>query len=131
MLTAAPAARSGGCHAYPRDPAVSLAARKRAQYLCQIDPAHKSFLRRDGQAMYVETHHLIPMSTTDYYHVNLDREQNIVCLCSTCHNQIHYGRKEDVKPMLEKLFLSRQQSICAILGQDISLDELFRIYKVL
>lgn len=121
-------ARRNG-HAYRHDPAVSDAALTRAGNRCQIDPAHTSFLRRDGQRVYMEPHHLIPLSKTRRFNVDLDREQNIICLCCTCHKQIHYGRREDVRAMLEKLFLPRRQDICAILGQDISLEELFALYE--
>lgn len=124
-------ARDRGQLVYPRNPAVSRAALKRARYRCEIDPTHRSFLRRDGQTVYMEPHHLIPMSLTRYFGVSLDREQNICCLCSTCHNQIHYGSKADVRAMLETLFLPRRQDICAMLGRELSLEELYRIYDVL
>lgn len=116
---------------YLRDLAVARRALSRSDNLCEIDPTHKSFLRRNGNTLYMEPHHLIPMSLTDYFGVSLDREQNIFSLCSTCHNQIHYGIKEDVKQMVSQLFLSRENEICSILGKDISLDELYVIYKVL
>ncbi len=79
----------------------------------------------------MEPHHLIPMSMTDYFGVSLDREQNIFSLCSNCHNQIHYGKKEAVQQMISKLFLSREQEICSILGRSITLQEIYQIYKVL
>lgn len=115
---------------YSRAPKVSRAALSRAGYLCEIDPAHQSFLRRDGITLYMEPHHLIPMSLTDFFGVDLDREQNIFSLCSNCHNQIHYGAKEDVQRLVTKLFMSREYEICAILGRTISIEELYRIYKV-
>lgn len=115
---------------YSRSPKVARAALSRAGYLCEVDPTHQSFLRRDGITMYMEPHHLIPMSLTDFFGVDLDREQNIFSLCSNCHNQIHYGAKEDVQNLVAKLFLSREREICAILGRTISIEELYRIYKV-
>lgn len=83
--------------AYLRNPTTSKNALIRANNSCEIDRTHTSFLRRDENTMYMEPHHLIPMSLTNYFGVNLDREQNIFSLCSNCHNQIHYGAKEDVK----------------------------------
>lgn len=79
----------------------------------------------------MEPHHLIPLSQTDAFEVSLDREQNIVSLCSNCHNQIHYGRKEDVRALLSQLFQARKEPLAAILGQAITLEDLFRIYHVL
>lgn len=116
---------------YPRDPAVAKRALARANHLCEADPAHASFLRRNRKVLYMEPHHLIPISFTDYFGVNLDREQNIFSLCSNCHNKIHYGTKEDVRELLAKLFLSREREICSILGREIGLEEIYRIYGVL
>lgn len=115
---------------YLRDPAVAKAALSRAGYLCEADSTHTSFLRRDEKHLYMEPHHLIPMSLTSFYGVSLDREQNIFSLCSNCHNQIHYGAKEDVRKLLARLFKSRGHEIRDILGREISLEELYQIYKV-
>ncbi len=125
-----PAQRSGG-RIYPRDPRVSQRALDRAGNLCEMDPEHQSFVRRNGSCLYMEPHHLIPMSMTDIFGVSLDREQNIFCLCSNCHNQIHYGTKSDVRAMLAKLFYARQREICSILGREIDIELLYRIYGCL
>ena len=84
---------SGNRIIYPRDPSVAKRALGRANHLCEVNSTHVSFLRRNGHVLYMEPHHLIPISFTDYFGVNLDREQNIFSLCSNCHNQIHYGEK--------------------------------------
>ena len=98
--------------------------------MSQIQTTHPSFLRKNGTCLYMEPHHLIPMSMTEHFDVSLDREQNIFSLCSNCHNQIHYGTKEDKKRLITKLFLSREKEICSILGRNITLEELYQIYKV-
>lgn len=123
--------RSANQNIYLRDATVAKRALSRAGHLCEIDRTHTSFLRKCGRVLYMEPHHLIPMSFTDYFGVSLDREQNIFSLCSNCHNQIHYGTKEDVRKLISKLFLSREPEICSILGKDITIDELFQLYGVL
>ena len=122
---------SGNRIVYPRDPSVAMRALGRANHLCEVDSSHISFLRRNGHVFYMEPHHLIPVSFTDYFGVNLDREHNIFSLCSNCHNQIHYGRKEDIRNLIAKLFFSRAQEICSILGREISVEDMYRIYGVL
>lgn len=122
---------SGSRIVYQRDSSVAKRALGRANHLCEVNPSHISFLRRNGNVLYMEPHHLIPISFTDYFGVNLDREQNIFSLCSNCHNQIHYGRKEDVRKLIAKLFLSRTQEICSILGREISIEDINQIYGVL
>ena len=116
---------------YPRDPSVAKRALGRANHLCAVNPSHVSFLRKNGHVLYMEPHHLIPLSFTDYFGVNLDREQNIFSLCSNCHNQIHYGKEEDVRELIAKLFLSRAQEICSILGREIGIECIYQIYGVL
>ncbi|RKJ73034.1 hypothetical protein D7X33_20925 [Butyricicoccus sp. 1XD8-22] len=122
--------RSGNKNIYLRDPAVARRALIRAGHRCEINTTHTSFLRKNSSHLYMEPHHLIPMSMTDYFGVSLDREQNIFSLCSNCHNQIHYGTKEDVQRLISELFLSREQEICSILGRHITLEEIYQIYKV-
>ena len=116
---------------YLRNPIISNAALNRAGHLCELDKNHASFVRRNSVNLYMEPHHLIPMSMTEHFGVSLDREQNIFSLCSNCHNQIHYGLRDDVKELVSRLFSSRKNEICAILGRDISLDDIYGIYSVL
>lgn len=125
------ASRAGNKNIYLRDPAVAQRALARAGHCCEVDAAHASFLRRNASHLYMEPHHLIPMAMTDYFGVSLDREQNIFSLCSNCHNQIHYGTRKDVRQLVARLFTARAQEICSILGRDITLEEIYRIYKVL
>ena len=115
---------------YRRDPNVSKNALLLAGYRCEIDSEHASFLCRSKQHLYMEPHHLIPMAMTDRFDVSLDREQNIFCLCSNCHNRIHYGTREDVREMIRKLFGVRSEKICAILDCEITEEELFSMYRV-
>lgn len=115
---------------YRRDPKIAQNALLLAGYKCEMDPDHSSFLCRNGQHPYMEPHHLIPISMTDRFDVSLDREQNIICLCSTCHNRIHYGTQEDIRQMLSVLFRSRADKLCSILGKTITEEELFPMYRV-
>jgi len=123
--------RTGNKNIYLRKAIVSQFALDRAGHFCEIDEMHISFVRKGSADLYMEPHHLIPMSMTDFFGVSLDREQNIFSLCSNCHNQIHYGIKDDVRNLISTLFLSRENEICAILGRTISLNEIYQIYKVL
>ena len=115
---------------YMRSAAISKRALDRANNLCEIDPSHKSFIRKNTNKLYMEPHHLIPMKLTDYYGVVLDREQNIFSLCSNCHNQIHYGKDEDIRSLLNILYKARKEEINSIIGKDISIEELYEIYNV-
>lgn len=122
--------KTGRKNTYLRASTISWHALTRANHRCEIETTHPSFLRKNGTCLYMEPHHLIPMSMTEHFDVSLDREQNIFSLCSNCHNQIHYGTKEDKKRLITKLFLSREKEICSILGRNITLEELYQIYEV-
>ncbi|MCL2838177.1 MAG: hypothetical protein FWE04_03805 [Oscillospiraceae bacterium] len=115
---------------YTRNPVISQRALALADHLCEVDATHTSFIRRNADVLYMEPHHFIPMKETERFEVSLDRERNIICLCSNCHNLLHYGNKESVKKMLTFLFKKRKLALTKILGRQLSLEELFKIYQV-
>ena len=67
---------------------------------------HATFTGRNGLDYY-ETHHLIKRSickkapSLEEYVYD---ERNLVLLCPACHKEIHYGKKERVRKMLERLY---------------------------
>ncbi|MFQ9597646.1 MAG: HNH endonuclease [Streptococcus sp.] len=75
------------------------------KYLCEVDNSHFVFKRRNSSDNYTEPHHLIPLSTyRDFPGIDLDREQNIVSLCSNCHNMLHYGASYTKKCYMSCMF---------------------------
>ena len=92
---------------YPRSRTVALRALSRANYLCECDNSHFLFKRRNSEINYTEPHHLVPLSAMkDFPGINLDCEQNVVSLCSNCHNLLHYGA--DVDSILKPLYFERK-----------------------
>lgn len=89
-----------------RDPAVAANALCNADYKCELCPEHKTFIRKSNGKPYTEPHHLIPMKFQKDFNVSLDVENNIVSLCSNCHNMLHYGADIDVE--LEVLYNNRK-----------------------
>lgn len=71
---------------------------------------HRTFKRRNGMDYY-EIHHFIQqhkiksnkIQSTELEMI-IESPENKVCLCSNCHNQIHYGRKENVNKMIRLLW---------------------------
>lgn len=112
---------------YPRSKTVSRNALKMAEYKCEVDPEHKLFIRKNSDVNYTEPHHLVPLSAyTDFPNINLDREQNVVSLCSNCHNQLHYGK--DIEEMLFDLYIKRKDLLITV-GIDVSFEQLKDYYK--
>lgn len=116
---------------YPRDKRISANALKRANNTCEHVNSHKSFTRRNKNVKYMEPHHLIPLHMHEEFEKSLDVEANIVCLCSNCHNQIHYG---DSRKIIEHLWTLRGSELAAaginhkIDGTIIDKDELLKMY---
>ncbi len=116
-----------GHEAYPRDRRISLNALSHAGYECEIDGSHESFIRKNSNVKYTEPHHLIPMSFSAEFEHSLDVEENIVSLCSNCHNQIHYGR--DARELIKKLFFQRKD-LLEKSGLEITLEKLLIMYGI-
>ena len=111
---------------YPRDTNTALNALKIAEYKCEINSEHPTFIRKKNNLPYTEPHHLIPMAYSDNFDFSLDVEENIVSLCSNCHNQIHYGK--DVEVILQPLY-EKRKDLLARAGIYIAYAELLEMYK--
>lgn len=116
---------SNGKEYYPRDPKTAMNALSYARYLCEVDPNHQTFLRKNGKTTYTEPHHLVPLSAYKDFDDSLDVEENIVSLCSNCHNLIHYGK--DNKDLVKVLYERRKDELKKV-GIMLSLDELLKYY---
>lgn len=65
------------------------------------------------------------MAYQDKFEYSIDIEENIVSLCSNCHNEIHYG--ENARNLIEKLYYERK-SLLEKKNIYISLEELLSFY---
>lgn len=116
---------TNGHKTYPRDRQTAINALAHANYECEIDINHQTFIRKKSNLKYTEPHHLIPMAFSDEFEVSLDVEENIVSLCSNCHNQIHYGK--DADKLITKLYEERKNNLKKV-GIVISLKRLLAMY---
>ena len=67
----------------------------------------------------------MPMAMQDKFDVSLDVEENVVSLCSNCHNEIHYGKYAD---RLIKILYNQRKELLKRVGIDILLEELMDMY---
>lgn len=114
-----------GVRIYMRDKKIAMNAMAHADYLCEIDKEHPTFVRKYIDLNYTEPHHLIPMAYSDLFDVSLDVEENIVSLCSNCHNFLHYGR--DYEVILKRLYGERIEDLTKV-GLYITFEELLEMY---
>ena len=111
---------------YRRNKEIAFNALLKANFECEIDSSHKSFISKRSNKKYMEVHHLIPLAYADEFEYSLDVEENIVSLCSNCHNQIHYGK--DSNKLIEILYNDRKDFL-KLVGLDITLEELLKMYE--
>lgn len=116
---------SKGRKKYPRNAQVALDALKLAGHICEYDNTHKTFIRKRDGKTYTEPHHLIPLSAYNDFIYSLDVEENIVSLCSHCHNLIHYGAEFEI--VLRKLYVDRKDMLKSV-GLQITYNELKKYY---
>ncbi len=117
--------KASGVVTYPRDPQKRIIALKRVGFKCEINPEHETFISKSTGMPYMETHHLIPLEYWKRFEYSLDVEANIVCLCSNCHNEIHYGKYAE--KLIKPLFESRESELIDA-GIGIRLDDLLEMY---
>lgn len=116
---------SEGVYYYPRDYKMALYALANAEHKCENNIDHYCFQRRNGLP-YTEVHHLIPLCYYDDFKNSLDVPENIVSLCSSCHNEIHYGLNADA--IITKLYHERKEKLKEA-GIEISLERLLKMYE--
>jgi 5-methylcytosine-specific restriction enzyme A len=85
-----------------RDPRIRDLALKRADFKCELDNSHQTFIYKGVQFM--EGHHLIPMEYQHLFTNSLDVVSNIISLCPNCHRKIHYGEPLERIEMATKLY---------------------------
>lgn len=93
-----------------------------ANYACEINRDHKSFVAENTQKAYMEGHHAIPMNNQPQFNQSLDIYANIVCLCPICHRRIHHGLRADRISMMNMLYEKRAERL-ANSGIRLSKDE--------
>lgn len=105
---------------YKRSIKTAVEALKMANFTCEADPSHETFISAASGHPFVEAHHLIPLSYQEYYRDSIDVKENIVALCPNCHSLIHYGPDADKRKLLLKFLRDRQDSL---LHKGIAIDE--------
>lgn len=97
-----------------------------ADYLCEMDKEHKTFISEKTKHSYMEGHHAIPMLLQEKFDSSLDIYANVVCLCPICHRLLHYGIKSEKQNFLSKIYAERGNSL-ANSGIRLSRDEFLEL----
>lgn len=115
---------------YKTDPKIAKTVLATKNYKCEYailnECEHVTFTTKMG-VQYQEGHHLIPIKSQKDFEMNIDRPENIVCLCPTCHRAVHNARKEEKIQMLSKLYNSKIDALNKA-GIYISFEDLYNKY---
>lgn len=125
----APIALSGGMSGrYRRDPKIAARALRAANFKCEANMLHETFVSRRSSKPFVEAHHLFPMSTQSLFQYSLDVPENIIALCPNCHRLLHHGTTGAARPVLQKFHEARLAGLSQR-GIDGALSQLFTAYR--
>lgn len=118
---------------YSANPTIGYKVLKHHGFTCQYKGFHYSYTSNRTKQMYVEAHHLIPLSLqplfwNDKIKVNLDTPENLVSLCPNCHGTLHKGIAEERNKILAELYDLKKKELANI-GISITLDQLISFYK--
>lgn len=115
------AKRKNNSESSQRDKTVKIRALQRANYLCEINHNHKTFISKSNGKPFMQGHHLIPLEYEFLFPYSLDVEANVVCLCSLCHDEIHHG--VNYKTLIKQLYEERKEDLkkCGIEIENINL----------
>lgn len=102
-----------GTKGFVRSPVVSATAIRNANFLCEIDHDHWTFISKAKKQKYVEAHHLIPICHQSKFEFSLDVVANIISLCATCHRMLHFGVAEEKRAVLKSLLKKRRSGLLA------------------
>lgn len=117
---------SGEHFVYKRNKQIAVNAICKAEFCCEYDREHKTFISKSNNKNFTEVHHLIPMAFQDRFKANIDVEANVVSLCSNCHKWIHLGK--GAKKLISKLYEERRERLKKA-NIEITLEELLSMYK--
>lgn len=82
-----------------------------ADYKCEININHHSFIAEANNKPYMESHHAIPMAKQGMLSTSLDVYANLVCLCPVCHRRIHYGIKNERLQLIDQIYETRRERL--------------------
>ena len=107
---------------WKRSSIIKVQSIKAANYSCEIEEKHKTFIAKSTGKQYMEGHHAIPLNRQEQFNVSLDIYANVVCLCPICHRLIHYGEDRDKELVLDKIYYDRSDRL-AKSGLSLSREE--------
>lgn len=115
---------------WPRNNNISFTALDNANFNCENNTGHNTFISAKSGNQFVEAHHFIPMEFQDDFDVSIDVPENIISLCPNCHRAFHNSIEETKTALITKFYLKRKE-LLERRGITTSVREIMNYYKVL
>lgn len=117
----------GTSSSWSRNPDIAYTALSNADFQCENDVSHKTFISAKTGRQFMEAHHLIPMEFQDKFEVSIDVPENIISLCPNCHRSFHSSLPLNQEILIRKFFSIRSPQLTPR-GIDLSVEELLKFY---
>jgi len=101
----------GNSEKYLSNPHRSKNALWNANFKCEINSDHITFINKKTQKQYMEAHHLIQMNKQWAFEFDIDVPENILCLCPTCHRKIHLAEDDQKREILQQAFNIKKDAL--------------------
>lgn len=111
-----------------RDPKMSAQALAAANYSCENEPTHETFIAKSGRN-FMEAHHLVPLEFEDDFKFRLDCPENILSLCPNCHRAFHHSNNKTRDDLIKRFYNERISSLQSR-GIGIDIDLLKKYYRL-
>lgn len=98
---------------WARDSNISFTALDNADFTCENESSHLTFISAKTGKQFMEAHHLIPMEYQGEFEFSIDVPENIVCLCPNCHRAFHNSESNYREQLLNKFFEMREAGLAA------------------
>lgn len=96
---------------WKRNPSIAKIAIELAEFSCEVDPRHYTFISKKTNENFVEAHHFIPMEAQGEFKFSLDVPENIFALCPNCHRRFHHASSEELKLLIAQTYLKRADKL--------------------
>lgn len=101
----------GGTERYSTNPRRARCSLENANFQCELNSSHKTFVNKRSGKQYMEAHHLVPMSKQGSFEFDIDVPENILCICPNCHRKIHLADDEEKTKVLEQAYEMRKSAL--------------------
>ena len=100
--------------------------KKISNYKCWINYSHILDIKSNNKPI-LHIHHIIPYDMKESFKsLNINSKNNLIAICPSCHNIIHYGKIENVKKICDIIFRRKSFFLKKYLN---SVDDLILLYK--